>query len=234
MDTILTLKDVNTYYGHSHVLHGISLDITKGQVIAVLGRNGVGKTTMMRSVMGLTPIHSGNILFEGQEIGKKKPFEVAHLGIGYIPQGRRLFGSLTVREHLEVYYRKGNGVGWNLSKVLEFFPRLGQRIDNKASALSGGERQMLAIARALVTNPRMLLMDEPTEGLAPLIVAEVGRLIRQIKNEGFTILLTEQKLPFALDLADDTYIISKGNVVYHGKPAELKSNEEVKKAYLGL
>lgn len=232
----LSIQGINTYYGYSHVLHDVSLNVSKGTVVALLGRNGVGKTTTLRSVMGLTPAKSGQILFEGKDITKIPPHEISKEGVGYVPQGRRLFDSLTVKEHLTVYHRKGkNGEdAWTPDRTLEFFPRLRERYLSKGGELSGGERQMLAIARALVTNPRLIVLDEPTEGLAPLVVAEVGQLILKVKEEGFSILLTEQKLRFALNLADDVYLMSKGQIVFHSSPEELDKNEEIKKLYLGL
>ena len=232
----LSIQGINTYYGHSHVLHDVSLDVPQGTVVALLGRNGVGKTTTLRSVMGLTPARSGRILFKDEDITATPPYMISRKGIGYVPQGRRLFRSLTVKEHLSVYHRRGTDGedAWPPDRVLEFFPRLKERYSSKGGELSGGEQQMLAIARALVTNPHLIVLDEPTEGLAPLVVAEVGRLILKVKDEGFSILLTEQKLRFALSLADDVYLMSKGHIVFHSSPQELDENEEVKKLYLGL
>lgn len=229
---MLYLDNIQTYYGDSHILQGVSLHVPEGKVVALLGRNGAGKTTTMRSVMGLTPPREGKILFRGQEIQQMEPFRIANLGIGYVPQGRRLFPSLTVREHLEVYHKKESS--WSVERALDTFPRLKERLSNHGGELSGGEQQMLAIARALMLNPSMLIMDEPTEGLAPLIVREVGTLIQTVKKEGFAILLTEQKMRFALDLADEVYVMSKGQIVFHGLPEELLENEEVKKTYLGV
>ena len=229
---MLQLCDIHTYYDDSHVLQGVSLQVPEGKVVALLGRNGAGKTTTMRSIMGLTPPRQGKILFRGQEIQAMEPYRIANLGIGYIPQGRRLFPSLTVREHLEVYQKKGSA--WSVQRALDTFPRLKERLDNHGNELSGGEQQMLAIARALMLNPVMLVMDEPTEGLAPLVVREVGRLIQTVKQEGFSILLTEQKMRFALDLADEVYVMSKGQIVFHGLPQELLENETVKQTYLGV
>lgn len=232
----LSIQGIDTYYGYSHVLYDVSLDVPQGTVVALLGRNGVGKTTTLRSVMGLTPARNGRILFMDEDITKVPPHAISRKGIGYVPQGRRLFHSLTVKEHLTVYHRKGidGADAWSPDRVLEFFPRLKERYTSKGGELSGGEQQMLAIARALVTNPRLIVLDEPTEGLAPLVVAEVGRLILKVKEEGFAILLTEQKLRFALGLADDVYLMSKGQIVFHSTPQELSENEEIKKLYLGL
>ena len=229
---MLQLCDIHTYYGESHILRGVTLKVPEGKVVALLGRNGAGKTTTMRSIMGLTAPRSGKILFRDQEIQGMEPYNIANLGIGYIPQGRRLFPSLTVREHLDVYCKKNSS--WTVQRALDTFPRLKERLNNHGDELSGGEQQMLAIARALVINPSMLVMDEPTEGLAPFVVREVGKLIQTVKEEGFSILLTEQKMRFALDLADDVYVMSKGEIVFHGLPEELLKNEEVKKTYLGV
>ena len=228
----LEIKDINTFYGFSHILYDVSLKVPEGKVVALLGRNGVGKTTTIRSVMGLTPPQSGEILFNGEPIHNKPAFQISQMGVGIVPQGRRLFKSLTVKEHLEVYCRGSKA--WTPEKALEYFPRLAERINNKGNELSGGEQQMLAIARALVINPSLILMDEPTEGLAPLIVAEVGKLIQMVKNEGYSILLTEQKLNFALDLADEVYVMNRGQIVYYGTPSELRANEEIKATYLGV
>ena len=228
----LELREVNTYYGFSHILYDVSLKLPEGKVVALLGRNGAGKTTTIRSIMGLTPPQSGEVFFRGEPIHKKAAFQISRMGVGIVPQGRRLFKSLTVKEHLEVYCRGSKF--WNPGKALEYFPRLAERINNKGNELSGGEQQMLAIARALMINPSLILMDEPTEGLAPLIVAEVGKLIRMVKNEGYSILLTEQKLNFALDLADEVYVMNKGQIVYHDTPDALRENEEVKHTYLGV
>ncbi len=236
MGSMLTINNINTFYGHSHVLYNVSLEVPEANVVALLGRNGVGKTTTLRSVMGLTPANDGSIVFSGEDITHTSSHVIAQKGMGYVPQGRRLFTSLTVKEHLAVYHRKGidGSDVWTPERALEFFPRLKERYNSVGGALSGGERQMLAIARALVTNPKMIIMDEPTEGLAPQIVKEVGKLIHKIKLQGFTILLTEQKLRFALGLADNVYLMSKGQIVHYSSPNELDENEEIKKLYLGI
>ncbi|MGB9867097.1 MAG: ABC transporter ATP-binding protein [Bacillota bacterium] len=228
----LELKGIHTYYGFSHVLHGVSMKVEMGKIVALLGRNGVGKTTTLRSIMGLAPIAEGVIIYQGQPIHHQAPHVIARLGIGYVPQGRRLFKSLTVKEHLDVFAR-GSGP-WNREKVLELFPRLKERLKHRGNELSGGEQQMLAIARALITNPSLLIMDEPTEGLAPIVVAEVGRLIKSIRDQGYPILLTEQKLKFALDIADEVYVMSKGQIVFHGTPEELMADQETMKTHLGV
>lgn len=235
--SMLTLKDIHTYYGYSHVLHGMSLSVEEAQVVTLLGRNGMGKTTTLRSIMGLTPPKSGEILFGQTPIQTMPIYKIANLRIGYVPQGRRLFRSLMVREHLTVYYRPpadGAKSDWNEARIYEFFPRLKERQNNYGSELSGGEQQMLAIARALVTNPELLLMDEPTEGLAPMIVEEIGRIILMIKSEGCSVLLAEQKAKFALKLADEAFILSKGTIVHAGKAAEILTNEDVLQTHLGV
>lgn len=229
---MLEIKNIHTYYDYSHILHGVSMEVPAGRITALLGRNGVGKTTTIRSIMGLTPPASGEIIFEGEPIQGKPAYQISQMGIGIVPQGRRLFKSLTVKEHLNVFCR-GNQK-WTPEKVLDLFPRLAERINHKASQLSGGEQQMLAISRALVLNPKLILLDEPTEGLAPLIVAEVGKLIQMIKDEGYALLLTEQKLKFALDLADEVYVMSKGSIVYRGSPKDLEEDKEITSTYLGV
>lgn len=232
--SLLQIEDVHTYYGKSHILQGISLGVEAGRVVALLGRNGVGKTTLIRSIFGLTPPREGMIRFKGRSIVGLAPHRISRTGIRLIPQGRRIFPSLTVDENLQVALRPREGRGWTIARVLETFPRLRERIRIRAGKLSGGEQQMLACGRALVGNPELLLMDEPTEGLAPLMVAELGRVIEQLKEEGLSIFLVEQNLPFALELADHVYVMSKGRIVYDGSPEELSNNAEVKARYLGV
>jgi branched-chain amino acid transport system ATP-binding protein len=238
---ILEVRDVHTYYGQSHVLQGVSLDVPEGRVVALLGRNGVGKTTLMRSIIGFTPPRRGSILYRGRDIAGLASHRIARLGIGLVPQGRRVFPSLDVGEHLTVNARgpaRGGaaprGAAWTLDRVLGLFPRLRERLRNRGNALSGGEQQMLATGRALVTNPDLLLMDEPTEGLAPLIVRELGRIIADLRAEGISILLVEQNLGFALELADHVYVLSKGTIVHACTPDALLANDEVKSRYLGV
>ncbi len=231
---MLTAEDIHTYYGESHVLQGVSLSVVQGQVVALLGRNGVGKTTLIRSLIGFTPPRQGRVVFKGTDITRLPPFRAVALGMGLVPQGRRIFPSLTVQENLLVA-AKGNGKGgWNLERVFALFPRLGERASHPGNKLSGGEQQMLAIGRALMTNPSLLLMDEPTEGLAPLLVQEVGKALATLKGEGLAILLVEQSLPFALRVADHAHVLSRGRIVYSSSPAELLTNEEVKSRFLGL
>lgn len=232
---MLELIDVHTYYGESHVLRGISLRVKKGSVVVLLGRNGMGKTTTLHSIIGFSPPHCGVIRFKGNDIAGLRPHKIAQMGIGLVPQGRRIFPSLNVKENLTVSARDAGKPGaWSLDKVYSLFPIVEKRADNKGNLLSGGEQQMLAIGRALMTNPDLLLMDEPSEGLAPIIVEEVGRIIGRLKEAGFSILLVEQNLPMALKIADYLYIVNKGLIVYESTPEELRNNEEVKARYLGV
>jgi branched-chain amino acid transport system ATP-binding protein len=228
----LEVEDIHTYYGESHVLQGISLHVAESEVLTILGRNGMGKTTLIRSIIGFTPPRRGTVRFKGQDITRWPPYRMVEAGIALVPQGRRVFPSLTVRENLEVA-RSGAG-RWSLERVHALFPRLHERGRNRANKLSGGEQQMLAIGRALMTNPDLLLLDEPTEGLAPLLVLEVGRVIRELKREGLSILLVEQNLPLALSVADRTHILSRGQIVHSSRPDELLANEDVKSRYLGV
>jgi len=230
---MLALSDVHTYYGESHVLQGITLSVSPGEVVTILGRNGMGKTTLMRSIIGFTPPRRGRVRFKGDDITRWPPYRMVERGMALVPQGRRVFASLTVRENLEVA-RHGQRGRWTLPRVLELFPRLGDRVQNRGNKLSGGEQQMLAIGRALMTDPDLLLMDEPTEGLAPLLVREVGRVIVELKREGLSILLVEQNLPLALSVADGVHILSRGQIVHSSRPAELMANEEVKSRFLGV
>jgi len=234
---MLEVQDIHTYYGDSYILQGASLKVENGSVAALLGRNGVGKTTLTRSIIGFTPPRRGKILFNGTDITDKPAYEIARMGIGLIPQGRRIFPSLSVKENLEIAGRlrdKGSAQAWTLEKLFTLFPPLKERIRHRGNKLSGGEQQMLASGRALMGNPECLLMDEPTEGLAPLIVREMGRLIEQIKELGLSILLIEQNLAFALKHADYIYIMSKGRIVYQSSPQELWENSEIKSRYLGV
>jgi branched-chain amino acid transport system ATP-binding protein len=229
---VLEVNDVHTYYGESHVLHGVSLAVADGEVLTILGRNGMGKTTLIRSIIGFTPPRQGAVRLKGEDVAGWPPYRLVERGVALVPQGRRVFPSLSVRENLDVA-RAGNG-RWSLDRVYELFPRLRERAANRANKLSGGEQQMLAIGRALMSNPTLLLMDEPTEGLAPLLVREVGRVIGELKREGLSILLVEQNLPLALGVADRVHILSRGQIVYTGTPAALAADEEVKSRYLGV
>jgi len=231
-DAMLAVAEVHTYYGGSHVLNGVSLDVQPGEVVAILGRNGMGKTTLIRSVIGFTPPRRGRVRFRGDDVTGWAPFRRVARGMALVPQGRRVFGSLSVRENLDVA-RAGAG-RWDREGVYGLFPRLRERAPNRASKLSGGEQQMLAIGRALMSNPTLLLMDEPTEGLAPLLVREVGRVIAELKRAGLSILLVEQNLPMAAAVADRVHVLNRGEIVYSGRPGELLANEDVKSRYLGV
>jgi branched-chain amino acid transport system ATP-binding protein len=231
---MLRVEDIHTYYGASHILQGMSLAVERGEVVAVIGRNGVGKTTLVRSIIGLSPPRRGRILFNDTDITGMQAHRIARMGMGLVPQGRRIFPTLSVREHLEVTARRRGAASWTLDRLLALFPNLRERIGQTANKLSGGEQQMLAAGRALVGNPDLLLMDEPTEGLAPLMVRELGRLVATLKATGTSILLVEQQLAFVLRHADRIYIVSKGQIVHHCRPAELADDHETKSRYLGV
>ena len=231
---MLKILDIHTYYGDSYVLQGISLEVEKGTVVAILGRNGMGKTTLIRSIVGFTPCRQGQILFNDNDITQIPSYKVARMNIGLVPQGRRIFPSLSVLENLRIGVRGKETDGWNEEKIFSLFPPLKERAHHKGNELSGGEQQMLAIARALMTNPELLLMDEPTEGLAPLLVRTIGDAILQLKEGGLSTLLVEQNLPFAIKVADFTHVLSKGQIVYSSTPNELWQNEDVKAQYLGI
>ena len=232
---MLELVDIHTYYGDSHVLQGATLRAERGKVTAVLGRNGVGKTTLCRSLTGLTPALRGRVVLDGLDVTRLPPHRICQAGISLVPQGRHIFVSLTVHENLLIAARPAqSGAGWNVDRVFTLFPRLAERRHHGGADLSGGEQQMLAIARALVANPTLLVMDEPTEGLAPALVAEVARLIRQLRGEGTTILLVEQNAAFAVDVADATHVMHQGTIVHSSAPAALWANEEIKSQFLGV
>ncbi len=232
---MLELKDIHTYYGESHVLHGVDMSVMTGTVVALLGRNGMGKTTTIRSIIGLTPPRRGSITFNGIELAGMTPEKISRVGIGLVPQGRMIFPSLSVTENLTMAARLGNKDDpWTLEKVYETFPRLKERGKNKGNLLSGGEQQMLTIARALMTNPDLIMLDEPSEGLAPIVVQEVYRIIERLKAAGQSILLVEQDFGMAMSVADHAYIMTKGEIVYGGGPQELMENEAVKTKHLGV
>jgi branched-chain amino acid transport system ATP-binding protein len=231
---MLKIVDIHTYYGDSYVLQGVSLEVAQKAVVALLGRNGVGKTTLIRSIVGFTPARRGKILFNDQEITHMPAFKIIQLQIGLVPQGRRIFPSLTVRENLAIAARAAGAQSWDFEKIYGLFSRLEERRNQMANTLSGGEQQMLAIARALISNPVFLLMDEPTEGLAPVLVREVGDVILRLKEGGLSIFLVEQNLSFARKFADYTHVMSKGKIVYSSTPGELWENGEIKGRYLGV
>ncbi len=231
---ILEIEEIDTYYGQSHVLQGISLSIDQGEVVSLLGRNGVGKTTTLRSIMGLTPPKRGSIKFQGREIADKQSFEIARLGIGYVPDDRRIFPDLTAFENLEIarrMSRKKRGF-WNIDTICDLFPVLRELGSSKGTHLSGGEQKMLAFGRALMKNPDIILLDEPAEGLAPLVIKNLMEVIKRIQHEGVTILLADQNLKFCRAVADRGYILEKGMIQYEGTMKEIWGNEEVVSKYL--
>jgi len=228
---MLEVDGIHTYYGESHVLHGVSLRVAPGEAVALLGRNGAGKTTVIRSIVGFTPPREGRIRFEGAAIDRWPAYRIARQGLALVPQGRRIFAPLTVRENLGLGAR---GQGWTLERVFDLFPRLRERAEQLGGTLSGGEQQMLAIGRALLTNGRMLLLDEPSEGLAPLVVREIGRIVKGLQGERLAILIVEQNYHLALHVADRVYVMNKGQIVYEGTPASLEAAEDVKRRYLGV
>jgi branched-chain amino acid transport system ATP-binding protein len=232
----LSLNEVHAFYGDSHILHGVSFSLCAGGVLALLGRNGAGKTTCISTIIGFLKPRNGEIRLFGELINGLSPERISHLGIGLVPQGRRIFSSLTVRENLIVAQQRGNSDAkrWSLDRIYEMFPRLNERQTQLAGTLSGGEQQMLAIGRALMGNPRVLLLDEPSEGLAPLIVAEVGRAIQRLKDEGQSIVLVEQNRQLALDVADAAVILNTGRCVFTGEANELRNNEELIAQNLGV
>jgi len=234
----LDIAGVNAFYGDSHVLHGVSFALRPGRLLGLLGRNGAGKTTCMNTIMGFLKPKHGSISLYGEQVGGLAPDTIARKGICLVPQGRRMFRSLTVRENLMVAAQRargsGGGPGWSLDRVFDLFPRLRERHSQVAGSLSGGEQQMLAIGRALMGNPRVLLMDEPSEGLAPQLVAEVGRTIAQLKAEGQSIVLVEQNIKLVLDLADDVVIINTGAVVFTGAASSLKLDDAIVSQHLGV
>jgi branched-chain amino acid transport system ATP-binding protein len=231
---MLEVEDLHAAYGESYIVQGVSLRVGDGRIAAVLGRNGVGKTTLIRAIAGLTPPRRGRVLLNGEDMAGKPAHEIARRGVGLVPQGRRLFPSLDVREHLAVGARTGSGRGWNAGRVLALFPNLNERLRHRGGKLSGGEQGMVACGRALVGNPRILLMDEPSEGLAPLLVREFGRILLELKREGTSILLVEQNLAFALRVADHVYLMSKGRIVHDCAPDELRHDEAIKARWLGV
>jgi branched-chain amino acid transport system ATP-binding protein len=239
---VLEVEGVHTYYGDSHVLQGVSLRVGPGEAVAILGRNGAGKTTLIRTIVGFERPRDGSVRLLDRAIHGAPPYAIARLGIGLVPQGRRIFAPLSVSENLglaatgTLRHRGADGheARWTRERVYDLFPRLRERALQSGGTLSGGEQQMLAVARALMTNPRLLLLDEPSEGLAPVVVREVGRVLVRLKGEGLSILLVEQNVPLALRVADRVYVMSKGQIVYHGTPAELDLNEDVKRRFLGV
>jgi branched-chain amino acid transport system ATP-binding protein len=223
MTAALIAEGLHTYYGKSHILHGVSLEAEEGHVTALLGRNGAGKTTTLRSLMGLTPPREGRVTIFGMETTRWPPFRVAGLGVGFVPEGRRIFPNLTVDENLRVPLDRPGP--WTLASVYRHFPRLEERKFNRGRQLSGGEQEMLSIARALLINPKLLILDEPSQGLAPLIVRDVFRIVEQMRKEGMTVLLVEQNVRMSLEIADHAYVLDDGHVVFSGPARELAADE---------
>ncbi|MEW6186034.1 MAG: ABC transporter ATP-binding protein [Thermodesulfobacteriota bacterium] len=229
---ILELKGLHTYYGSSHILFDLSLEIKEKEAVCLLGRNGAGKTTTLKSIIGLTPPRSGSIRFEGREIVGLPPYRIAAMGIGFVPDDRRIFGDLTVRQNILIARREREGGVWNLDRVYDLFPKLKDLDAHLGSHLSGGEQQMLTIARTLMINPTLLLLDEPGEGLAPLVIESMKEQLSEIKKFGVTMLICEHNVGLAMGLSDRAYVMDKGTIRYQGTIEELKTNEEIRKKYL--
>ena len=235
MQPMLELADIHTYYGESQVLWGVSIKVERGSVAGILGRNGMGKTTIISSIIGFTPPRRGRVIVKGKEVTRFESNRIARMGVALVPQGRRIFPSLSVKENLTMAARAGEQSDpWSLEKIYFLFPRLKERVGHRGNLLSGGEQQMLCIGRALMTNPDLLLMDEPSEGLAPILVQELGDTIKKLNKKGLSILLVEQNISLALDVADYLYVVDKGSIVYESTPAELEKEERVKEVYIGL
>ena len=229
---MLTLKDVHAYYGKSHVLHGVNFDVRENEIVALLGRNGSGRSTTVKAIMGLVD-GAGSVQFKGQEVLGRKAFEIAHAGIGYVPENRDIFPTLTVHQNLLLGRKRGAKDGrWSFDDMYKLFPRLKERQHTEAGVLSGGEQQMLTLCRTLMGDPELIMIDEPTEGLAPKIVELVGEYLRELKRRGISVLLVEQKLTIALQVADRCLVMGHGQIVFEGTPAELKANAYVRKEWL--
>jgi branched-chain amino acid transport system ATP-binding protein len=231
---MLTVENVNAFYGDSHILHGVSFAVAEGEVICLLGRNGAGKTTTILTIMGYLKPRPGRIRYRDRDIAALPPYAVARLGVGFVPQERGIFPSLTVRENLTVFARAGGSRRWTLERIFELFPSLRARERNLGFQLSGGEQQMLSIARALMLNPSLLLLDEPSEGLAPMIVQEIITVLKNLKREGLAVLLIEQNLHTALAVADRHYVMNKGEICFNGTSTELEGNDFVLRNYLSV
>ncbi len=230
---MLELSAVNSGYGETQVLHGMSLTAEAGRVLAILGRNGAGKSTTLKTIMGLLPRTAGDIWFEGSPIDRQ-PFDIAKRGIAYVPETRDIFPSLTVRENLELVAKRFDRGDWTMERVLDLFPRLGERLSNGGTQLSGGEQQMLAIARALLMNPRLLILDEPTEGLAPIIVQLIHNKLQELKADGLSMVIVEQNFGFATSLADDVVVVGKGQIVWKGSSDEIRADTDTQHRWLGV
>lgn len=233
-DAILAVEDIYTAYGLSQVLFGVSIEVKRGECVCLLGRNGVGKTTTMRSIIGLTPPTRGRVVWKGRDVTGRAPYQIARAGIGFIPEDRRVFAELTVWENLDVATRGSRDGGWTVERVFDLFPKLRELVGRQGGFLSGGEQQMLTIARTLMGNPELLLLDEPSEGLAPLVVLHLKEQIARLKQDGLTILLAEQNVDFSLDLADRVYVLEKGHIRYHGTAREFRADDAIRHQYLAL
>jgi branched-chain amino acid transport system ATP-binding protein len=231
MSVALTAEGLHTYYGKSHILHGVGLEVAEGRITALLGRNGAGKTTTLRSLMALTPPRQGRVFIFGTETTRWSTYRIAAAGVGYVPEGRRIFANLSVEENLKVPRERAGP--WTIARIYQLFPRLAERRLNRGRQLSGGEQEMLSIARALLVNPRLLILDEPSQGLAPLIVREVFRIVARMREEGISILLVEQNARMSLEIADDAYVLDDGAVVYSGPAKELAADEARVRALAG-
>ena len=234
MDSVLNLREVNTFYGKSHILHGITMEVRENEIVCLLGRNGMGKTTALRSIMGLVPPRSGSIFFRNKEISRTEDYLISRFGIGYVPQGRHIFSDLTVKENLKIGIVTKGLREKNYDEIFGYFPVLKERLNQLGGILSGGEQQMLAIARALVPNPLLLLLDEPSEGLMPKMVKLVGEIVQKINQTGVSILWVEQKLVTVTEISHRIHLISKGKIEYQGTPKELMENREIQLRYIGV
>ena len=232
---LLVVDDIHTYYEDSHILQGICLEVPARRVVSLLGRNGAGKTTTLRSIMGINPPRRGRVIFDGQDVNGMPPYRIAQAGVAYVPETRDIFPSLSVLENLTLAARPtDHGGGWTVERIFEIFPNLAERRASGGTALSGGEQQMLSIARGLMTNPRLLMLDEPTEGLAPLIIQKIEGVLDQLKHEGLAILLVEQNLKFATAFADINVVLGKGRIRWQGTSAELAAAEDIQRTWLGV
>lgn len=237
LERMIELENIHAYYGNSHIIQGVSLTVPTGKCVALLGRNGAGKTTTIHTIAGLHKLQKGSIRFKGKQIQSLTSYQISREGIGLVPQGRRIFPSLTIRENLTMAARKngkGNDSEWDIEKIYELFPVLKERERNLGTQLSGGQQQMLAIGRALMTNPQFILMDEPSEGLAPVIIDQVGDIVAKLKQLGLSILIVEQNISLACQVADEILIMNKGTIVWNGTSEELLENEEIQHKYLGV
>jgi branched-chain amino acid transport system ATP-binding protein len=229
---MLEVRDLHAYYGKSHILHGVHLDVGKGEIVSILGRNGVGRSTTIKAIMGMVDCR-GSVKFRGEEMTGLKAYQVAHKGVGYVPENRDIFPTLTVKQNLLLGQKSARAAGrWRMEDMFELFPRLKERADNEAGVLSGGEQQMLTLCRTLMGDPELVMIDEPTEGLAPKIVEQVAGLFEEIKKRGISILLVEQKLAIALDISERLYVMGHGAIVFEGKPRDVRENAAMRKEWL--